>query len=144
MTRKSSEASTESYVSKHFDEVEYLRRLKLMREIISGENQTDFAARLGVTFKRWANYERGYPVSRQVAWKLWDDFGVSVEWLWYGAQGNVKPIFLERLKAAEDAEKEHRLAEKQLKAATERLEKAALARRKATRSKQRRAEQPSS
>lgn len=129
------EKETGGYVSRFFDEQEYLRRLRLMREIVSGENQTAFAERLGVPFKRWANYERGYPIPRQVAWLLWDKFQVSVEWLWYGEDGNLKTSFVERLKAAEIAEREHRAAEQQMERAKARLEKAAKERRKATRGK---------
>ena len=48
-----------------FDVEAYRKRLRIMREIVSGDNQTDFAKRLDIDFKRWSNYERGYgPVPR--------------------------------------------------------------------------------
>lgn len=91
-----------------WDRAAYQRRLKLLREIISGENQQDFAERLGIPFKRWNNYERGYPVPRETAFTLLQRFpGISVEWLWFGWEGNLSPLYIEKIKVAERAEKEH-------------------------------------
>lgn len=108
------------YVSRHFRERDYLHRLRLMREIL-GLNQIEFAEQLGVPHKRWTNYERGYPIPRQVAWILWDRYGVSVEWLWYGATGNLTNGFIERLKVAEVTDRERLAAERQMDRAKARL-----------------------
>lgn len=90
-----------------FDTTAYVVRLRLLREIISGENQMDFAKRLGIPFKRWSNYERGYPVPRETAFLLIQKFpGISVEWVWFGMTGNLSQHYLDRIKAAEALEKE--------------------------------------
>jgi transcriptional regulator with XRE-family HTH domain len=85
---------------------DYKHRLALLREIISGENQADFAARVGIPFKRWNSYERGYPIPRETAFLLLQKFeGVSVEWLWFGMEGNLSKDFLRRIV---EVEKLHR------------------------------------
>lgn len=90
-----------------FDTTAYQRRLRLLREIISGENQQDFAARLGIPFKRWSNYERGYPVPRETAFLLMAKFpGISVEWVWFGLTGNLSQHYADKIKAAEAHERE--------------------------------------
>jgi hypothetical protein len=97
-------------VLKHIDGVElgaYLHRLRLLREIISGDNQADFARRLGIPPKRWNNYERGFPLSREIAFMIWKKFpGMSPEWIWFGAVGNLSKYYRERIKAAELLERE--------------------------------------
>ena len=50
-----------------FDVDAYRRRLRILREITGGDDQTAFGRRLGIAFKRWSNFERGYPLSREVA-----------------------------------------------------------------------------
>jgi transcriptional regulator with XRE-family HTH domain len=90
-----------------FDVAAYKNRLRLLREIISGENQVEFAERLGVPFKRWSNYERGYPVPRETAFLLIKKFpGMSVEWLWFGMPGNLSDYYKKRIDAAELLDKE--------------------------------------
>ena len=58
-------------------------RLKLLRLVVSGENQTSFAASLNIEVKRWNNMERGYsPLSKEVALlivKKYPDF--TLDWL---------------------------------------------------------------
>lgn len=100
--------------SQGFDVAAYRRRLRIMREIISGDNQTDFAKRLGIDFKRWSNYERGYPIPREVAFILRDKFpGMSIEWIWFGSQASLSAAYLEKINMAEklDIERERDLAE---------------------------------
>jgi transcriptional regulator with XRE-family HTH domain len=90
-----------------FDVVAYKRRLRLLREIVSGENQNDFAERIGIDMKRWNNYERGYPIPREVAFILHAEIpGVSIEWIWWGMTGNLSQSFIDRLKMAEQVERE--------------------------------------
>jgi DNA-binding XRE family transcriptional regulator len=87
-----------------FDVKAYQERLRLLREIVSGENQMDFAKRLGVPFKRWSNYERGYPVPRETAFLLCQKFpGLSVEWIWWGWTGNLSKNYADRIALAEKA-----------------------------------------
>jgi hypothetical protein len=97
-----------------FDVEAYKKRLKIMREILSGDNQTDFAARLGIDFKRWSNYERGYPVPREVAFLLHKQFpGMSIEWIWFGTEQSLSPAYKELIHLAQklDGEREAQLAE---------------------------------
>ncbi|MDA9539235.1 MULTISPECIES: helix-turn-helix domain-containing protein [Bradyrhizobium] len=73
-----------------FDTEAYLRRLRLLRHIVSGENQKEFARRLGISATRWNNLEQGYPMSRDMALLLMQRLpGMSVEWLWLGKTGNL-------------------------------------------------------
>jgi transcriptional regulator with XRE-family HTH domain len=85
-----------------FDVEAYRRRLQLLRQIVSGENQQDFAARIGVDKKRWNNYEQGYPVPREVAMLLMARIeGFSIEWLWFGKEKNLSDHLLRMIKAHE-------------------------------------------
>jgi transcriptional regulator with XRE-family HTH domain len=118
-----------------FDTAAYQRRLKLLREIVSGENQQDFAERLGIPFKRWNNYERGYPVPRETAFLLMQRFpGLSIEWLWFDMKGNLSPFYRDRIDAAEKAEREHAKALKALTKAQGKVKEAANKRRNAAQS----------
>jgi transcriptional regulator with XRE-family HTH domain len=105
-----------------FDVEAYRLRLRLLREIVSGENQVDFARRLGIPFKRWSNYERGYPVPRETAFLLMKKFpGLSVEWLWFGMTGNLSQFYQDKIRVAEGYEKERLAAEKAAAKATAKL-----------------------
>jgi hypothetical protein len=118
-----------------FDTAAYQRRLKLLREIVSGENQQEFAERLGIPFKRWNNYERGYPVPRETAFLLMQRFpGISIEWLWFDMKGNLSPHYQARIEAAEKAEREHTKALKALEKAQGKVKEAATKRRSAAQS----------
>lgn len=60
-------------------------RLKCLRQAISGENQTEFAARLGIAANRWNNFERGSPLSKEVAFLIVRKFpDISFDWLFRG------------------------------------------------------------
>ncbi|WP_445215495.1 helix-turn-helix domain-containing protein [Bradyrhizobium sp. Pa8] len=90
-----------------FDTEAYVKRLRMLRQIVSGENQQDFAARLGVDAKRWNNYEQGYPVPRHVAMMIMKQFdGMSIEWLWFGKIGNLSTFYLEQIRAIEALERQ--------------------------------------
>jgi transcriptional regulator with XRE-family HTH domain len=115
-----------------FDTEAYRNRLRLLREIVSGENQVDFAKRLGIPFKRWSNYERGYPVPRETAFLLMKKFpGLSVEWLWFGMTGNLSDFYIGKIKAAESFERERKAAEKAAGKAAEKLKEVTAKRKKA-------------
>jgi hypothetical protein len=97
-----------------FDIEAYRRRLRIMREVLTGENQTDFAARLEIDYKRWSNYERGYPVPREVAFLLRRHFpGMSIEWIWFGDKTKLSPEYKRKVEIAEklDDEQNEALAE---------------------------------
>jgi transcriptional regulator with XRE-family HTH domain len=107
----------------------YIKRLKLLREILSkGGSQTEFAKSIGVSFARWSNYERGYPVPREVAFILEDVYGVSVEWLWFGKTGNMPADLLAKIEAAEISARRLGAAERALKRAQEKVKEASASR----------------
>lgn len=100
------------------DVKEYVFRLKVLRRVIADDNQIEFASRIGIDMKRWNNYERGYPVPREVAFILIKKFpGLSVEWIWFGWTGNLSPSFKKKIEDAEVIERQHRDAQKALKKA---------------------------
>ena len=72
------------------------RRLELLRQVFSGESQTAFAARLGIEVKRWNNFERGKPLSKEIAFLIVKKFpDVTLDWLYLGNEGGL-PIRLQR------------------------------------------------
>lgn len=105
-----------------FDIKRYQQRLRLLREIVAGGNQQEFADKLGIPFKRWNNYERGYPVPRETAFALMEKFpGISVEWLWFGMVGNLSKHYADKIKEAEALDKERASAAATLTRARERV-----------------------
>ncbi len=61
-------------------------RLKALRFMIAGENQTSFAARIGIEVKRWNNFERGSPLSKEIAillFKITLEQSVNIGWHTY-------------------------------------------------------------
>lgn len=103
----------------------------MLREIISGDNQQQFADRLGIDMKRWSNYERGFPVSREIGFLLMEKFpGISVEWVWFGMTGNLSEHYLKRIAALENIEREQRQAQKRLEQAAAQVEAVADKRKK--------------
>jgi transcriptional regulator with XRE-family HTH domain len=105
-----------------FDIKAYQKRLRILREIVSGGGQQEFADKLGIPMKRWNNYERGYPLSRETAFLLKEKFpDVSIEWVWFGMTGNLSKAFAEKVSAVEKLERERELAHSSLKKAKERV-----------------------
>ena len=71
-------------------------RLKLLRQVMTGESQTSFAGKLGIETKRWNNFERGTPLSKEVAFLLVQKFpDVTLDWLWLGIETGL-PVRLQR------------------------------------------------
>jgi DNA-binding XRE family transcriptional regulator len=69
---------------------EYVERLRMLREMVSGESQSDFAERIGIDLKRWNNFERGYPLPRDVAFTICETFkGLTPDWIWFGYPNNL-------------------------------------------------------
>lgn len=117
-----------------FDIAAYQLRLRILREVISGENQQDFSERVGIDKKRWNNYERGYPVPREIAFMLMHKFpGISVEWIWFGMTGNLSKYYLDRITTVEAAMREERKAGQALQRAADRVKEAADKRKRAVR-----------
>lgn len=79
---------------------DYVERLQLLREIISGDSQRDFAQKIGIDLKRWNNFERGFPVPRDVAIMIVDNIpGVSVDWIWFGWPNNLSQEMQTKIEA---------------------------------------------
>lgn len=106
-----------------FDKAQYLERLKLMREVISGDDKTAFAKLLGIPRKRWSNYEAGYPIPREVAFLLWYRLDISTDWLWYGADGKLPEKHKKKMEAAKDVLRQERVARSALERAEDRVKK---------------------
>ena len=78
------------------DDRDRARRLIVLRRLYSGESQTAFAARIGVEVKRWNNVERGFPLSKEVAFQIAKAIpGMTLDWLWFGKTDGL-PIKLQR------------------------------------------------
>jgi transcriptional regulator with XRE-family HTH domain len=108
---------------KHFDLEAYKRRLVLLRVIASGASQQAFADLLGMPVKRWANYERGFPVPREAAFMLVHKFpGLSIEWVWFGWTAHLSPEFQKKIEKAEASTAEHQSALAQLAEAQKKVE----------------------
>jgi hypothetical protein len=60
-------------------------RLQLLRRLIAGDNQVAFAARLGIERSRWNNFERGLPLSKDVALRIVKAIpDITLDWLFLG------------------------------------------------------------
>jgi hypothetical protein len=78
------------------EDSEIAQRLSRLREVVSGENQTAFATRIGIEVKRWNNFERGLPLSKEVAFLLVKKVpGLTLDWLWLGIESGL-PLKLQR------------------------------------------------
>lgn len=71
-------------------------RLIALRLAMSGENQTRFAAQIGFEIKRWNNFERGLPLSKDAAIQLVTRIpGLTLDWLFLGREDGL-PVKLHR------------------------------------------------
>jgi hypothetical protein len=76
-------------------------RLKLLRLVVSGESQPQFAACLGIDFRRWNNFERGLPLSKEIAFLLVQKFpDITLDWLFLGKTSGLTLKRLQELEAA--------------------------------------------
>jgi hypothetical protein len=80
---------------------EETRRLVSLRTAISGDSQTAFAARIGIEVRRWNNFERGLPLSKEVGLLLCEKIqGVTLDWLFRGKLDAVPLALREALESA--------------------------------------------
>lgn len=79
------------------------RRLVVIRTHVAGNNQSEFARKLGIERSRWANFELGYPVTLNVLFLMLKAVeGVTIEYIIDGNYDRVKPAKLRhRLQALE-------------------------------------------
>lgn len=93
-------ASLEGMTDPHSNE-EVTKRLILLRKAISGQSQTAFAVKIGIEVRRWNNFERGKPLSKEVALLLCEKVpGISLDWLHRGKLDTVPLALREELEAA--------------------------------------------
>lgn len=60
-------------------------RLKILRFMVAGNNQTAFAVRMGFGVKNWNNFERGHGLSKEAAIQLVQKVpGLTLDWLYLG------------------------------------------------------------
>jgi|GEM_PF-3431713 len=79
-------------------------RLKLLRAVVSGGNQAAFAAKLGIEYRRWNNFERATPLSKEVAFLIVKKFpNVTLDWLWLGKTDGLSVAFQRELEAVGNA-----------------------------------------
>ena len=102
---------------------QYLRRLRLMKHALGNLTQQQIAQSLDIDPKRWNNYERGYPVTRAVAWMLRDRHSISIEWLWYGDERTMPKELMQKIHVADGLDDELKRAEAELAAAMEKVRK---------------------
>jgi hypothetical protein len=80
---------------------EVTKRLILLRKAVSGDSQTAFATKIGIEVRRWNNFERGSPLSKEVGILLCEKIqGVSLDWLHRGRLDAVPLRLREELEAA--------------------------------------------
>lgn len=78
-------------------ELDVASRLVKVRGLY-GDNQAAFARRLGISLARWNNFERGSPLSHEVAIKLVRLVpALTLDWLYLGATGGLSVELARRL-----------------------------------------------
>lgn len=88
------------------DNAAITRRLHILRQYVSGSDhgsKARFAATIGIEYKRWNNFERGYPLPRDMAIHLVKAVhGLTLDWIYLGREDGLS-IALQR--ALAEAEK---------------------------------------
>lgn len=81
-------------------ELEVASRLVRVRGLYQ-ENQAAFARRLDISLARWNNFERGSPLSHQIAVKLVRLVpGLTLDWLYLGKTDGLTVDLARRLETA--------------------------------------------
>lgn len=79
-------------------EMDSALRMKAVRYMVAGDNQTLFAKKIGIEVKRWNNFERGSPVSKDVAIHLVQKVpGLTTDWLFLGREDGLTRARLQEL-----------------------------------------------
>ena len=77
-------------------------RLKLLREAENEGNQAAFAAKLEISPSRWNNFEKGLPLSKDVAFRLVRKVpGLTLDWLYLAIEDGLTLALRRRLHAAQ-------------------------------------------
>ena len=65
-------------------------RARRIRQMLSGDNQTAFARKLGISLSRWNNIENGVPLGKEVAFRLVQAIpGLTLDYLYFGRPGGM-------------------------------------------------------
>jgi hypothetical protein len=86
-------------------EPEVGQRLRQLRTLLAPEhlrdNQTAFAAWVGIPYTTWNNYENGFPMDHKVAERVIAKLpGVTTDWLYSGRTRTLSVEALDRLSEA--------------------------------------------
>lgn len=74
------------------------RRLLCARKATTGEDIRPFAERLGCTESQWGNWENGERMADPLVMaRLWDRFGVTLEWIYAGSLRGMEPELQDKL-----------------------------------------------
>jgi DNA-binding XRE family transcriptional regulator len=83
----------------HSTVADLVERIRLIRQVVSGDSQRDFAKQIGIDMKRWNNFERGYPVPYVIIKLLVDQLpGMSADWIMFGWHRNLSTDWKKRLR----------------------------------------------
>jgi hypothetical protein len=80
------------------------RRLHILRHYVAGSDhgsKARFAARIGIEYKRWNNFERGYPIPRDMAIHLVKAIhGLTLDWIYLGREDGLSVVLQRALTEA--------------------------------------------
>lgn len=89
------------------EDLDVASRLRRLVAIEAGGNSALFARRLDLSAQRWNNFERGLPLSRQVAVKLVLTVpGLTLDWLYLGRTEGLSVQLAQRLEVLPEASKQ--------------------------------------
>lgn len=73
-------------------------RLRVLRKYTK-LNQMEFAEHMGIPYKKWNHYERGYALPRDSAFALVRKFEgrLTLGWLWFGIPTGMEKSLLKQL-----------------------------------------------
>lgn len=78
------------------------RRLVAIRTVVAGDNQAEFARRLGIKRPRWANFKRKYPLTLERAVHLTKMVpGLSIEYITEGVDYRLPEPLKRKLRVQE-------------------------------------------
>ena len=94
-------------IQKGMDNDAIARRLRILRHHVTGSDfgaQARFAAKLGLEYRRWNNYECGHNLSRDVAMLLVTTIhGLTLDWIYLGREDGLSRSLHRDLVEAEKA-----------------------------------------
>lgn len=81
------------------------RRMRAIRRMYTGDNQTEFARRAGLGRQAWNHYEKGIRrIDIGVAIRIADEFRITLDWIYRGSLAGLDTVVGQQLVAAYRAE----------------------------------------